>query len=306
MVHQGDNPELIIVGSVGIDTIETPAEKRENVLGGSATYACAASSFFAPTGMVGVVGTDFPEKHREQWRGMGIDLDGLQTAEGETFRWSGVYAENMDDRETLETHLNVFADFAPDLPERYRRAPYVFLGNISPQLQKSVLDQVDQPKFVLLDTMDLWINIARDELEEVVGGVHMLTLNESEARLWTDEHSLLRAARRLLQMGPQYVLIKRGESGSLLVYGDEVFLLHAYPLEQFRDPTGAGDSFAGGLIGSLAESGEIGPLSIRRAMAYGSVTASFGVEEFSLERLSALGRTEIDERFARFERMCRF
>ena len=295
------NPSLIIVGSIGIDTIETPREKRVEILGGSVSYACAAASFFVQTGMVGVVGTDFPAEHRELWERMGIDLEGLQTEEGKTFRWSGIYEENMDNRETLLTELNVFENFSPELPEAYRDAPYLFLGNIHPALQLHVLEQVHSPKFVLIDTMDLWINIARDELIDVVGKCDMLTLNESEARLFTGADSLTEAAEILLGMGPQFVLIKKGESGSMLVSSEDSFSIPAYKLDDFKDPTGAGDTFAGGLMGALAESREVSEGEIRRAMVYGSVIAAFGVEEFSLERLATLDRVQIDARVEEFK-----
>ena len=295
------NPSLVIVGSIGIDTIETPREKRVEILGGSVSYACAAASFFVRTGMVGVVGTDFPAEHRELWERMGIDLTGLQTKEGKTFRWSGVYEENMDNRRTLLTELNVFEAFSPELPEAYCDAPYLFLGNIHPALQLHVLEQVHSPKFVLIDTMDLWINIARDELVEVVGKCDMLTLNESEARLFTGQESLDKAAEILLGIGPRFVLIKKGESGSLLVSAEGSFSVPAYKLDHFKDPTGAGDTFAGGLMGALAESGEVSEEAIRRAMVYGSVTAAFGVEEFSLERLATLDRAQIDARADEFK-----
>jgi sugar/nucleoside kinase (ribokinase family) len=297
-------PQLVIVGSIGIDTIETPREKRVEILGGSVSYACAAASFFVKTGMVGVVGTDFPPEHRALWEKMGIDLDGLQTEEGKTFRWSGVYEENMDNRRTLITELNVFERFMPELPEAYLDAPYLFLGNIAPELQLHVLEQVNSPKFVLIDTMDLWINIAREKLVEVVGKCNMLTLNESEARLFTGAHSLMDAAQALLAMGPKFVLIKKGAAGSMLFSENGIFLLHAFPLADFKDPTGAGDTFAGGLMGALAESGETGEKAIRRAMLYGSVTAAFGVEEFSLERLTTLDRRQIESRANDLKSMC--
>jgi sugar/nucleoside kinase (ribokinase family) len=306
MMESTTRPELVIVGSIGIDTIETPREKRVDILGGSVSYACAAASFFARTGMVGVVGTDFPIEHRKLWQKMGIDLAGLQTTDGKTFRWSGVYEENMDNRRTLLTELNVFETFSPELPESYCETPYLFLGNIAPELQLHVLKQVRSPKFVLIDTMDLWINIAREKLVEVIGKCDMLTLNESEARLLTDTYSLPLAAEQLMSMGPKFVLIKKGESGSMLFSRNEIFLLHAFPLADFKDPTGAGDSFAGGLMGALAESNEISEAAIRRAMVCGSVVASFGVEEFSLERLAVLDRPQIEERIALFESMCRF
>jgi len=295
------NPSLVIVGSIGIDTIETPREKRIEILGGSVSYACAAASFFVQTGMVGVVGTDFPTEHRELWKRMGIDLAGLQTEEGKTFRWSGVYEENMDNRRTLLTELNVFETFSPELPEAYCDAPYLFLGNIHPSLQLHVLEQVHSPKFVLIDTMDLWINIARDELIDVVGKCDMLTLNESEARLFTGTDSLAEAADILLGMGPRFVLIKKGESGSMLVSSETSFSIPAYKLDDFKDPTGAGDTFAGGLMGALAESGKVDEEAIRRAMVYGSVAAAFGVEEFSLERLVTLDRIQIDARVEEFK-----
>jgi len=298
-------PKLVIVGSIGIDTIETPSEKRIEILGGSVSYACAAASFFVKTGMVGVVGTDFPAPHRALWEKMGIDLAGLQTEEGKTFRWSGVYEANMDNRRTLLTELNVFERFTPELPEAYRDAPYLFLGNIAPELQLHVLEQVRSPEFVLIDTMDLWINIAREKLVQVVGRCDMLTLNESEARLFTGEHSLMAAAEALLAMGPRFVLIKKGQSGSMLFSKKGIFLLHAFPLADFKDPTGAGDTFAGGLMGALAEFGETDEKSIRRAMVYGSVTAAFGVEEFSLERLATLDRKQIELRADRLKSMCR-
>jgi len=296
---------LTIVGSIGIDTIETPAEKHEEILGGSASYACAAAAFFTHCGMVGVVGTDFPPAFRRIWSDMNIDLEGLRTVEGKTFRWSGVYEENMDNRRTLSTELNVFETFSPELPDSYCEAPYLFLGNIHPALQLHVLEQVHSPKFILIDTMDLWINIDRPDLEKVIGKCHMLTLNESEAQLFTGAHTLSQAARQLLELGPEYVLIKKGANGSMLFSRGEIFLLHAYPLEQFKDPTGAGDTFAGGLMGALAASGRTDLEAIRQAMVYGSITASFGVEEFSLDRLARLDRVEIEERVAGFKEMCR-
>jgi sugar/nucleoside kinase (ribokinase family) len=304
-MKKNSTPKLVIVGSIGIDTIETPREKHVEILGGSVSYACAAASFFVKTGMVGVVGTDFPSEHRALWEKMGIDLAGLQTQEGKTFRWSGVYEANMDNRRTLLTELNVFERFTPELPESYRDAPFLFLGNIAPELQLHVLEQVHSPEFVLIDTMDLWINIARDSLVKVVGKCDMLTLNESEARLFTGEHSLMTAAKALLAMGPRFVLIKKGQSGSMLFSKDGIFLLHAFPLADFKDPTGAGDTFAGGLMGALAEFGETDEQAIRRAMVYGSVTAAFGVEEFSLKRLATLDRKQIDHRADVLKSMCR-
>ena len=296
---------LTIVGSIGIDTIETPTEKREEILGGSVSYACAAASFFTQAGMVGVVGSDFPQTFIDQWKKMKINLDGLQTQEGRTFRWSGIYEANMDNRTTLSTELNVFEEFSPNLPETYREAPYLFLGNIHPALQLHVLRQVHTPRFVLIDTMDLWIDIAKEELTQVIGKCDMLTLNESEAQLFTGEHTLMQAAKALIELGPDYVLIKKGGNGSMLYSRDDLFLLHAYPLDTFADPTGAGDSFAGGLMGALAASEKTDAEAIRQAMAYGSVVASFGVEEFSLDRLQRLDRNQIDQRLNEFRSICR-
>jgi len=297
--------DLVIVGSVGIDTIETPREKRENILGGSASYACAAASFFVPTGMVGVVGSDFPSAFMDLYHQFGVNTEGLQVKEGATFRWSGVYENNMDNRHTLSTELNVFASFSPELPESYRGAPFLFLGNISPELQLHVLEQIEKPRFVLLDTMDLWINVAREALIEVIGKVTMLTLNESEARHLTGEHSLLRAARKLLDGGPRYVCIKKGEHGSVLFSRKNIAMMPAFPLEEVQDPTGAGDTFAGGFMGALARNGAITEGAIRKAMTYGAVVASFGVEKFSLERLQSLDLLEIEERAVLFRKMGR-
>ncbi|MFT5121817.1 MAG: sugar/nucleoside kinase (ribokinase family) [Kiritimatiellia bacterium] len=296
--------QLVTVGSIGIDTIETPTEKRERILGGSASYACAASSFFARTGMVGVVGTDFPSDYVELYKKFGICLEGLQTEEGKTFSWSGVYHENMDDRTTLETHLNVFEHFAPKLPAAYADVPYLFLGNIHPLLQLDVLNQVNNPKFTLVDTMDLWINISRDELDAVVAKVDMLTLNESEARLYTDKHHLLDAAPALLEKGPQYVLIKKGAHGSVLFSkSGDVFIIPAFPVRNVNDPTGAGDSYAGGLMGYLAQQDDISDTALRNAMMYGGITASFGVEKFSLERLEEISMTDVEGRADIFRKM---
>ena len=290
------HPQLVIVGSIGIDHIETPTEKRPNLLGGSVSYACAAASFTHSPGMVGVVGDDFPEEFMELYRSFEVDLQGLQQAKGQTFSWTGVYAENMDNRETLETVLGVFETFEPNLPESYKTAPFVFLGNMHPGLQLHVLNQIESPKFVLVDTMDLWINITRDELIEVIGKVDMLTLNESEARLLTGAHNLLDAAAQLLKMGPTHVLIKKGENGSMLFGKDGTYIQPAVPLAEVTDPTGAGDSFAGALMGYLTQQDACDHQAIRKAMVHGSVVASFGVEAFSLEGLQGLTQDQIQER----------
>ncbi len=300
-----DTPAVVVVGSIGIDTVETSREKREEILGGSASFACVASSFFSTVGMVGVVGTDFPEEYRNLYLRHEVDLEGLQTEAGKTFRWSGVYEENMDNRRTLSTDLNVFEQFSPRLPEGYKACRYLFLANISPSLQLHVLDEVSDPKFVLADTMDLWIDIAQDDLRKVIARVDMLTLNESEARHLTGKYSLIKAARELLALGPKYVLIKKGEHGSMLFSEEKLFLMPAYVLEEFEDPTGAGDTFAGAFIGALAAAEDTSESAIRRAMLRGSVVASFGVERFSLDGLDKLSMTDIERRVEKLHAMIR-
>lgn len=292
--------KLVVVGSIGLDTIETPHARKEEILGGSVSYACAGASFFSPTGMVGVVGTDFPEPCIDVYRKFGIDLAGLQKAHGKTFRWSGVYEQDMNNRRTLATDLNVFGKFMPELPDDYARAPFLFLANISPELQLHVLSQSKSAEFVAADTMDLWINIARNPLMDVIGAVDLLTLNESEARLLSGENNLVRAARKILDWGPDYVIIKKGEHGAMLFSRGGIFIVPAYPLEVVHDPTGAGDTFAGGFMGALSERGEVSEAAIRKAMSYGSVVASFGVEDFSLDRLQKLSRHDIETRFHAF------
>ena len=296
MADSTSSPSLVIVGSIGIDNIETPTARRDGLLGGSASYACAAASYFTPPGMVGVVGDYFPQAFLDLYQTFSVNLEGLQRKPGRTFAWTGVYEANMDNRRTVETVLGVFESFQPDRPESYLDAPFVFLGNMHPGLQAHVLDRIRAPKFVLADTMDLWINITRDELEAVIGRVDMLTLNESEARLLTDAHNLLEAADRLLKMGPKFVLIKKGEHGSVLFGRDTTYIQPAFPLAEVVDPTGAGDSFAGALMGFLACQDACEEADIRRAMVHGSVVASFGVEAFTLERLQSLTLPEIQRR----------
>ena len=296
---------LAVVGSIGIDTVETPADRRPDILGGSVSFACAASSFFSRTGMVGVVGTDFPAKFTGAFRRFAIDLEGLQKVEGKTFRWSGVYEKNMNVRRTLSTDLNVFASFAPVLPPHYARSPFVFLANIAPALQLHVLDQAKRPKFVAADTMDLWINNTLKDLKKVIARVDMLLLNDSEACHLTGCSLLLDAACKVLSMGPKYVVIKKGEHGSMLVSKKGIFLAPAYPVDSVVDPTGAGDSFAGGLMGWLAKANRVDEKTVRTAMLYGSVMGSFCVEAFSLDRFLRLKRSEVDRRFKNLLAMTR-
>ena len=297
--------QLVIVGSVGLDTIETPTARHADVLGGSASYACAAASFFTPNGMVGVVGSDFGKNYLDIYRGFGFDLAGLQVREGRTFRWSGVYEDNMDNRRTISTELNVSAEFMPELPDYYRNAPFLFLANIAPALQLRVLDQIRKPRFVAADTMDLWINVALADLKKVIRRIDLLTLNESEARHLTGERMLIKAARKLLGWGPQHILIKKGEHGAVLFSQRGIFLMPAYPLEEVLDPTGAGDTFAGGFMGQLAAGGRVSELAIRRAMLVGSVIAAFNVEAFSLNRLRKLTRRDFTRRVGEFKNMLR-
>jgi sugar/nucleoside kinase (ribokinase family) len=294
---------LVVVGSLALDTIATPAATRPDVLGGSVSYACAAASFFTRAGMVAVAGTDFPEAGLAQFRALNIDLQGLHQVAGKTFRWSGVYEQDLNVRRTISTDLNVFADFSPELPEAYRRSPFLFLANIAPALQLQVLAQIHQPRFVAADTMDLWIQTARDPLFKLIAKVDLLLLNDAEARHLTGCAHLVAAARRVLELGPRYVIIKKGEHGSMLFSKAEVGLIPAYPVADVQDPTGAGDSFAGGLMGCLAASGIITRAALRRACAMGSVVASFTVEAFGLDRLAAASRPEIDARAAEFLKM---
>ncbi len=288
---------LAVVGSIGLDTIETPVEKRVDILGGSVSYACAAASFFVKTGMVGVVGTDFPEAYEALYRRLGIDTSGLQKQDGKTFRWSGVYERNMNARRTLSTDLNVFESFSPKLPTDYRQAPCILLGNISPDLQLHVLDQAQAATFVVADTMDLWIRIAREDLMRVIARSGMLMLNDEEAELLTGERSIRRSADILLGWGPSHVVIKRGEYGAVLASRSGLFLVPAFPVDAVVDPTGAGDSFAGAFMGALAEAGSTDDKAMRRALLFGSVVASFGVEAFSLDAFLNLTRADIDARF---------
>ncbi len=291
---------ICVVGSVALDSIETEQGNAESVLGGSSAYFAAAASFFAPVNLVGVVGSDFPDSERSFLLDRGINLDGLETVEGETFRWRGRYHEDMNLRDTLELDLNVFADFVPKLPEHYRTSELVFLGNIQPRLQGQVLDQLEHSVLTGADTIDHWIHEQREEFVSLLGRIDVLSINDAEAELLSGKANVVAAAREILALGPSNLLIKRGEYGVLQFAPDDIFAVPAFPLETVRDPTGAGDCFAGGMFGSLAEAGEITRASMRRAIVHGSVVASFAVEDFSLNRLKALAREEIDERFRQF------
>ena len=298
---------LLVVGSVAFDALETPHGKVPRALGGAATYFSVAASFFTPVRLVAVVGDDFTAKDAAVFRGRPIDLAGLERASGKTFFWAARYSKDMNDRETIATDLNVFADFNPKLPESYRRSPYVFLANIHPVLQRSVLQQLPRrPKIVALDTMNYWIDRTPDELRETLRHIQVLMINDAETRQLSSEHNLLRAARHIFGLGPSTLVIKRGEHGALMVHRGTVFSVPAFPLEEVHDPTGAGDSFAGGFMGYLASVGRLSDLALRRAMVYGSVLGSFTVERFGLDRLRRLRRGEIRARARQFWRLTNF
>ena len=291
---------ILVVGTVAFDSIETPRGFAERVLGGSASYFAVAASFFSPVKIVGVVGEDFPEDYLEIFSQRGVDLQGLKRAPGETFHWRGRYHEDLNVRDTVELRLNVLTGFSPTLPESYRDAEYVFLGNIDPGMQIEVLSQLRRMRLVACDTMDHWIQGSGEALRKLLQRIEMLIINDSEARLLSGEHNIVRAARSILKMGPKVVLIKRGEYGVLQFSDSSIFATPAYPLEEVFDPTGAGDSFAGGFLGHLARSGDHGQGGLRRAIVYGSVVASFTVEDFGLQRLTRLSVEEIEERYQRF------
>ncbi len=298
---------VLIVGSIALDTVKTPVEEHADLLGGSASYASLGASFFSPVNLVGIVGDDFPQSEFDFWKSRRIEASGVQRAEGKTFRWSGEYAWDMNTRETRSVALNVFEHFRPDLPESYRATDFVLLANIAPALQSHVLDQMKRPRFVVADTMDLWIETTRADLDALLPRVDLLILNDSEARELTKETSLIKAGRKIRRGGPKYVAIKKGEHGALLFGEDEFFSCGAYPLEDIHDPTGAGDTFAGGMAGYLASMPGIPDFgSLRRAVIYGSVLASFNVEAFSLERLRTLTMEEIKARYEVFRAMSSF
>ncbi|HVA47234.1 MAG TPA: PfkB family carbohydrate kinase [Pirellulales bacterium] len=298
---------LLVVGSIALDSVETPTERRDDVLGGSAVYFSYAASYFTPVRLVGVVGEDWPAEHTELLMDRRIDTSGLEVVAGaKTFRWRGKYLPNMNDRETLEVHLNVFGDFNPKLPEAFRGSRYLFLANGSPLLQMRVLDQVPDAQLCVADTMDLWINIQHDELLALLRRLDGIVLNDSEARLLTDDENLVRAGHRVREMGPKFVVIKKGEHGAMFFSRDETYVMPAYPTPHVVDPTGAGDSFAGGMMGYLAECGNFDPRTLKTALAYGTVVASFNVEAFSLERMRQIDRSEIDERLEEYRRMLTF
>ncbi|HEX9454568.1 MAG TPA: PfkB family carbohydrate kinase [Candidatus Binatia bacterium] len=297
---------VLVVGTVAFDSIETPSGSAERILGGSASYFALGASFFAPVRVVGVTGQDFPQDYLDLFTERNIDITGIKRENGDTFHWRGRYHEDINQRDTIELHLNVLAGYQPELPDNYRDAEYVFLGNIDPVMQMSVLDQIRRLKLVACDTMDHWIGASRDELPKVLKRIETLVINDSEARLLSGYDNIVKAARAILRMGPKTVLIKRGEYGVLQFSDNSVFATPAYPLEEVFDPTGAGDSFAGGMMGHLARTGDVTDGGLRRAIVYGSVVASFTVEDFGVKRLTELSLPEIEERYQRFVQLTDF
>ncbi len=298
---------LLVVGSIALDDIETPTETRQDQLGGSAVFFSYAASYFTHVRMVGVVGEDWPDQHTELLRARQIDTSGLQKVSGgKTFRWRARYQPNMNDRETLEVHLNVLEHFNPVLSESFRQARFVFLGNASPLLQLRVLEQASSAKLVVADTMDLWINIQNDELRALLKQLGGLVMNDSEARLLADDDNLVRAGKKVLAMGPKFVVIKKGEHGAMFFSERETYVMPAFPTADVVDPTGAGDSFAGGMMGYLAEQDNFDPQTLKTALAYGTLVASFTVEDFSLEGLKRIDRARLDARLIDYRRMLSF
>ncbi len=298
---------LVVVGSVAFDCVKTPNESRDDVMGGSASYFSYAASYFTPVRLVSVVGDDWPEEYTKLLQSRGIDTSGLEVVPGaKTFRWVGKYLDNMNDRETLDVRLNVFENFDPVLPESFRRSPFLFLANGPPSIQLRVLEQCTGATLVVADTMDLYINNAADELAELLKRIDGLVLNDSEAKLLTGDDNLVRAGHAVREMGPRFVVIKKGEHGAMFFSKHETYVLPAFPTPDVVDPTGAGDSFGGGMMGYLAEKGNFEPKTLKKAMAYGILAASFTVEDFSLDRMKQIGREDIERRMEQYRHMLSF
>ena len=297
---------LLVVGSVAFDSVETPAAARDRVVGGSAIYCSYAASYFSEVSLVGVVGEDWPDEYTQWLRTRGIDTLGLETVPGaQTFHWKGKYHADMNDRETLELQLNVFAEFDPELPDTYRECPFVFLANGAPTLQRKVLSQVNSSRFVVADTMDIWIQNDAEELKQLLLEIDGLVLNDSEARLLTGKTNLVEAGQDVLRMGPGFVVIKKGEHGAMFFSDQETYALPAFPTDRVVDPTGAGDSFAGGMMGYLASQGEVGPKALKAAIGYGTIVASYNVEDFSLDRMKQIEQADLVQRMERYQAMLR-
>lgn len=297
---------VLVVGSVALDSVETPFGRADDALGGSATYFAASASHHTRVQLVGVIGSDYPVERLHDLAARGVDLSGLERAEGESFRWRGRYRHDLNSAETLETRLGVFSHFRPKIPDQFRSARYVFLGNIDPRLQLDVLDQVTNPKLVACDTMNFWIESRRDDLVKLLARVDLITLNDAEARQLSEEANLVKAAKWIMAHGPKTVVIKKGEHGAFMFHADRVFYAPAYPLEEVFDPTGAGDSFAGGFMGYLARNDDLSEASFRRAVIFGSVMGSFVVEGFSIARLLEINGDDIARRMAEFHRLVAF
>ena len=297
---------ILVVGSVAYDTVETPFGRAEKVLGGSASFFSVAAAFFAPVRLVAVVGDDFSAKAMAAFQGRPIDLEGLERTAGKTFHWQGKYSYDLNARETVCTDLNVFEFFKPRIPERYRRSEHVFLGNIDPVLQRQVLDQVERPRLVACDTMNFWISGKPEEVRRTLAAVDILLINDAEAQQLSGEWNVVKAARAIRALGPRTLVIKKGEHGVLMFSEEGSFAAPAYPLEEVFDPTGAGDTFAGGFLGYLAGASKVDEAALRRAVVMGSTLASFCVEAFSLDRLLTLSRPEIDARYRLFKRLTHF
>ncbi|MEO7822873.1 MAG: PfkB family carbohydrate kinase [Gemmatimonadaceae bacterium] len=297
---------VLVVGSVALDSVETPFGKAEDVLGGSATFFAASASHLTKVSVVGIVGSDFPVENLEPLRKRGVDFSGLEHADGPSFRWRGRYRHDLNSAETLETHLGVFSHFSPKIPDSLRSRQFVFLANIDPRLQLEVLKQVKKPKLVACDTMNFWIQSRRPDIIELLKHVDLVTLNDGEARQLTEKSNLVQAAQWILARGPRHVIIKKGEHGAFMFTSNSIFFAPAFPLENVFDPTGAGDAFAGGFIGYLAASGDLSEANMRRAVICGSVMGSFAVERFSIDRLMTVTRPEIDQRMSEMRRLVTF
>lgn len=297
---------VLIIGSVAFDTIKTPLARSRNILGGSASYSSVSASFFSPVNLVAVVGNDFPDEYRQLFKDRRVDLTGLAVKQGKTFSWEGEYGWDFNDPKTIATHLNVFADFNPRIPREYKNSKYLFLANIDPQIQAGVLKQLTKPKLVVCDTMNYWIENKRNQLLRLLKKVDIFLLNESEARQLTEENNLIKMAKAIIKLGPKIAIIKRGGNGVLLFSGNSVFCIPAFLLESVFDPTGAGDTFAGGLIGYLSKCKTFNEANLRKAITYGSIMASFAVESFSLDKLKSIRNRDIERRYKKFKQQMSF
>jgi sugar/nucleoside kinase (ribokinase family) len=297
---------ILVVGSMALDSVETPFGKVKDALGGSATYFSVSASYFAKVNLVAVVGNDFPQKHMELLKKHKVDTKGLQKVNGKTFRWQGHYMKDLNQAETLKTELNVFSSFKPEIPEEYKKSDIVFLANIDPELQLEVLKQVKKPKLVACDTMNFWISSKLAALKKLLKYIDILVINEAEVKQMAADKNLIRAANKILSWGPSSLVIKRGEYGSMFYQKNNVFCLPAMPLEKVNDPTGAGDSFAGGFMGYISKTGKLDAKNFRKAVVYGSVMASFNVEGFSLSNLSRLNSAKIENRYKQFKKLTEF